>query len=301
MRQVAIVIFWASLAQAECIEVDSPKIRAGDLAEAVPLFQGVDATAMVGFSPVPGAERVLSGRELALFAERQGVQAQAGAISNVCVKRRIRPLSREDLQNAMMRTLQDGSIQVELLAYSNQLLPPGRLEFKLTGLNKPPVSAPQTPVIWRGSLIYDGDHTSSVWAQVRIGVERSWVVAKENISEGAIITTEQVQTVQGREFPFPAEFLSSAGAVAGKLARKTILAGQKLLPGAIEDPPDVTRGQKVGVKSIAGGAVLTLEAVAESSGKKGDTILVHNPVSGRNFHAVVQDKGQVIAEVTPGT
>jgi len=44
----------------------------------------------------------------------------------------------------------------------------------------------------------------------------------------------------------------------------------------------------------SGGAQLRFEARAESSGHKGETVAVQNPVSGRRFAALVQDRGKVL-------
>jgi len=291
----------AAFAEAGCIELDSGRILAGDLAAAIPPFQALDPATALGFAPLPGAERVLSSRELRLLAQRAGLEIGAAAIPDLCVQRHVRPLSREDVQNALVQALETPSAEIELIDFSDQPLPLGRVEFHLASLNKPPASASRSPVIWRGRLIYDAGHTASVWAQVRITVERTWFVAEGNISTGTLIRAEQVQAAHGREFPFPAEFFRSADEIVGKIARRSIPAGQRFLSSAIEEPADVTQGQKTRVKVTDGGASLTLDAVAQSSGKKGDSILVHNPSTGRNFRAVVQDKGQVVVQTVPGT
>jgi flagella basal body P-ring formation protein FlgA len=51
---------------------------------------------------------------------------------------------------------------------------------------------------------------------------------------------------------------------------------------------------------IDGSATLSLDTIAQSSGKKGESILVHNPSTGKNFRAVVEEKGKAITRSTPG-
>jgi len=63
---------------------------------------------------------------------------------------------------------------------------------------------------------------------------------------------------------------------------------------------DVVRGAMVRVQAVDGQALLTLDAVAESSGRKGDQITVRNPSTGRTFRGIVQDKGKVIVRPSPG-
>jgi flagella basal body P-ring formation protein FlgA len=55
----------------------------------------------------------------------------------------------------------------------------------------------------------------------------------------------------------------------------------------------VLRGETVRVEVNDGGARLTLEARAESSGSRGEMVLISNPVSSRRFRARVEGKGRV--------
>jgi len=80
------------------------------------------------------------------------------------------------------------------------------------------------------------------------------------------------------------------------LARRSIQSGDRLVPAMLDDPPEVVKGEKVHVQVTAGLARLSLDAVAQSGGKRGDTILLHNPLSGRNFRALVTDRGEAVAE-----
>lgn len=87
----------------------------------------------------------------------------------------------------------------------------------------------------------------------------------------------------------------------GKAARRAIPAGQRIVPEALGDPKDVSQGETVHVKVVDGAATITLAAVAQSSGTKGESILVHNPSSGKSFRAVIEARGQVIVVPTPGS
>jgi flagella basal body P-ring formation protein FlgA len=272
------------------------------LLSAVSQFQALDPATPLGFTPLPGAQRLLSSRELGLIARQHGIEIGDGqVISSVCVERQVRPLAREDIQSALVQALGLPDIKIEVIEFSNQPLPLGRLEFPIAGLNKPSASMPQSPVIWRGQLVYDHTRSASIWAKVRLEVERTWFVAAENIPAGTTIRSEQLRAASGPEFPFQGPSFGSAESIVGKVARRNISAGQRILPSAVEEPADVTKGQKVRVQVIDGLASLSLECVAESSGKKGDSVLVHNPVSGRNFRAVIEDQGLVVVRSSTGT
>jgi flagella basal body P-ring formation protein FlgA len=204
------------------------------------------------------------------------------------------------MQTALTAALGIPDAQLELLEYSNQPLPPGRLEFQRAGLNQPPARAQETPVIWRGKLIYDGRHSAAVWAKVRIAVDRPVYIASEEIPAGAVIRDSQVTRTNAREFPSSGPSLDSADDIAGKIARRSIQRGQRFAAGMLDEAKDVSKGDIIQVRAIDGLATLSFEGIAESSGKKGDTILVHNSASGRNFRAVVEEKGKALVRPNSG-
>lgn len=301
MKIIAILMSLAALAQGACVAVSSDQIVAGDLSSAFPMLGNLDPKTPVGFAPMPGTRRIFTGHELALIAQRHGLAPGTGSmISNICVERAVRSISPEEMKTALIAALGVPAAVVDLIEFSRQPLPPGRLDFKLAALNKPPPDAPSTPVLWRGRLIYDGQHSANVWAKVSITVDRASFAASESIQSGALIRPEQIQSTTVRQFPFSGPSFDSAGAIAGKIARRSMPAGQSFSPAFLQEPQDVNKGDKVRVQVNDGLASLAFEAMAESSGRKGETILVRNSSSGRNFKAVIQDKGVVSVRSAPG-
>jgi flagellar basal body P-ring formation protein FlgA len=301
MRSILIVSALATLAHAGCVTVSSDRILARDLRDAVPFLQELDPDTSLGFSPLPGTQRVLSVRDLSLVAERHGLTMSSGPlISSVCVERAIRLIAREEMKAALVAALSVADAQLELIEYSEQPAPPGRLEFRRAGLNKPPPSAPDTPVLWRGRLIYDGQRSIMVWAKVRISVDRVALVASEDIATGAVILAEQIKEVQERQFPFAEASAALREEIIGRIARRRIPAGQKFERGALDERKDISQGERVRVSVVDGSATLSLDAVAQSSGKKGESILLHNPSTGKNFRATVEEKGKATVRATPG-
>jgi flagella basal body P-ring formation protein FlgA len=302
MRTLLVLIFATLGARAACISVPSDRIVVRDLAGAVAIFQGLDPEMQVGFAPMPGTQRILAGRELILLAQRHGVVVSPGSlVPDLCVQREAHVISRDEMKAALLAAIAIADADVELIQFTSQALPPGRLEFQRAALNKPPPSAPEAPVIWRGRLIYDGQHSAVVWAKVRITVERTILIAAEEIPAGSVVRTEQIRITNSRQFPFSAASMDSTGLAIGKVARRGISAGQRIAAGALEDPKEVARGEKVHVKVIDGLATLSFEGIAASAGKKGESILVHNPASGRNFRAVIEEKGKVVVRPSLGT
>lgn len=60
--------------------------------------------------------------------------------------------------------------------------------------------------------------------------------------------------------------------------------------------PDVMRGEQVSVVVTSGAALLRFEADAETSGRRGDSVLVRNPENGKLFQARVEGKGRVTVQ-----
>jgi flagella basal body P-ring formation protein FlgA len=281
-----------------CVQVLSDRVVVGELLDAVPLLRDLDPDTPVGFAPLPGTIRLVSGRELTFLARRHGLALNN--VPDVCIGRVLRPITLAEVQAALETGLGIREAQLEIEEFSAQPLPPGRLEFQRSTLSQPPPSAPDSPVIWRGKLIYDQHHSAAVWAKVRIAVNRTVFLAAQDIPAGAAVRPADVKTSTVHEFPDSSSSLDSSGEIVGKLARRSIRAGQRFTSSALDEPVDVSRGDIVQIRVIDGPTTLSFDGVAASSGKKGDTILVHNSASGRNFRAVVAEKGKAVIRPIAG-
>jgi flagella basal body P-ring formation protein FlgA len=302
MKTVLISFVLATLARAGCVAVSSDQIMARDLRDAVPSLQKLDPETPLGFSPLPGTQRILSTRELTLIAHRHGLTLISGdgMMPSVCVERAVRRISREEMKAALVAALGMADAELDLIEFSQKPAPLGRLEFSRDGLNKPPLLAPDAPVLWRGRLVSDGQRSVMIWAKVKISVDRVVLVASEDIVMKTLVGADQIKEVHERQFPFVEPSLVSRDEIIGKIARRLIPAGQKFTPNALTEPTDVSKGDMVHVKVVDGSATLSLDAVAQSSGKKGESILVHNPTTGKNFRAVVDEKGRATVRSAPG-
>jgi flagella basal body P-ring formation protein FlgA len=294
MRMILGLILVAAAvpAHSACVQVSSDRVIVGELLDAVPLLRELDPDVPLGYAPWPGTIRVVSGRELTLIALRHGVVLSD--VPDVCISRALRAITATEMQAALEVALGMRDARVEVEEFSSQPLPPGRLEFQRSTLSQPPPSAPDSPVIWRGKLVYDQHRSAAVWAKVRITVDRSIFRAALDIPAGAVVRDVDVQLSSVREFPFSGPSLDSSVEIIGKVARHGIRAGQKITALALDEAKDVVRGDIVQVRVVDGPATLSLDGIAASSGKKGDTILVHNSASGRNFRAVIEEKGKAV-------
>ena len=127
-----------------------------------------------------------------------------------------------------------------------------------------------------------------------MSVEGEIVLARETIPKGSVIRLDQIITTRKPQFPA----LDSSGGmpfvVAGKVARRTLWSGQEIAAEALDAFRDVLRGETVHVRAVAGGVIVRFDAVAQSSGQKGEIIMVHNPASGRTFQGLIEGREQVV-------
>jgi flagella basal body P-ring formation protein FlgA len=300
MRFVLILVA-ASLANATCLSVPSAKILARDLAAAVPLFEQIPPETELGFSPMPGTQRLLRGTDLLGIAKQYGLSVPEGApVRGVCFERATRALSVKEIRPVLLSAL-GVNAQLEITEVSAQQVPPGRLEFRREGLGRPRTDDPSMPVIWRGRLVYDGQHSLAIWAKVRVTVDREIIVAAEEIPGGSLIEANQLKMTSARRFPLPVPVGTLAiEQIAGKMNRKRFAVGDEIVALALVDAMDVKSGETVRVRVTDGGAALTLEGIAQGSGKKGQAIVIHNPSSGKNFRALIDGTKQVVVHSAPG-
>jgi flagella basal body P-ring formation protein FlgA len=287
------------MAHGDCISVSADRIVATDLAKTFPLLASVDPSAVFGYSPNPGGRRILEAHQITRFARRYGLPID-GSFHDICVERHAKPISREELTHALQEALGSVSVRLEVLDFSSQPFPPGKLIFSRNGLSKPPESAPESSVLWRGKLVYGGGRSFAVWARVRVTQECTWFVATESIPGGTTIRPEHVEQIFGWRFPFPGDSIRSLDGIIGKTTRRSILIGRRFTPEVLAEPLDVARGETIQVVVREGEAELSFRAIAQTSGRRGDAILLRNPSNGRNFRAVVEKKGHAVVRPAAG-
>jgi flagellar basal body P-ring formation protein FlgA len=287
-------------AGASCVSVSAGQILAVDLAKSIPLFDSLDPNEVLGFAPFPGTKRVFSSREVVFIARSHGLIFDDGVIApSVCFERLVRRLTADEVKSALLSSIGLPDATVEIVDFSNGLFPSGQLVFQ-HGVVGPQDGNPRTPVLWPGRLVYDHERSLSVWAKVRVAVNREIFVAKEDISQGDVLRVGQVVSNKIVQFPSPDSRSLSLSEITGKVARREIHAGQRIVAEFLEASMDVFRGDLVRVEVVAGAARISLSAVAQSSGNQGDTIIVHNPHSGKNFRAAIEGRGKVLVMALDG-
>jgi flagella basal body P-ring formation protein FlgA len=284
-----ILLLIAPLAYCEhCKPVIGDRVVASDIAPDMPVFARLDPWFVIGLSPLPGTRRIFKANELDAIARRNGAQIESPP-TDICFERALTPLTAEQIRAAIVSSMSNLGIEdasIETIDFPRQAIPSGQLEFPRSGLTTPPASRPDSPAFWRGAIRYSPQHTLAIWASVRLSIRRSVIAAARGIPRGAVVSAADLAEVERDIFPFTPH-LETQGDALGRVARKTIPAGALISPLLLEVPPDIARGETVHVVATNGAARIGFDAVAQSSGRKGERIVLLNPQSHKSFRAVV--------------
>jgi len=273
-----------ALAGAACLPVTGERIRAQDMAKAIPAFGALPAELSLGYAPASGSSRTYGTAELMRLARRYGLAEPAG---EVCFVQPLRTLTPEVVAAALRAVLPAAGIEV--VDFSRQPVPDGDVRFSLSGLARPSSADPTALLMWRGEAGPPGNGCLPVWAKVRIRLHGTRVVAAETLEPGRRIERAQVE-LQAYEGPPGWPELAQ---VLGRAVRRQIPAGTVLEERLLAEAQDVLSGERVRVEVSCGRARLLLEGQAQASGKRGETIAVRNPSTGKVFRARIQAPGVV--------
>jgi flagella basal body P-ring formation protein FlgA len=299
MRIALVLLLAIEPAFCQCIQISGPVIHARDLASSIAAFAAADPETIVGRAPAPGVRRAFSPRELIAAERAAGIPAGDLPATCTCVERAVRELTEQEITAAMTGAFTGKVVRISIVDRSRYGVPGGHLVFRLTGLSEPPLSQPDVPVLWRGRVLFDDTRSMEVWARVRISTMTKTCLAVTDIMPGRVIETEQIRIVELPRFPSRrVAAIDRTETVAGRVSRRPIRAGQKILGEMLEEPHDVRGGDTVRVLAISGNARITLDAVATTGGRKGDTIVLRNPSSRASFRAVVDGKDRAVVRAS---
>ena len=300
MLRVLLALCWAArfapALEPACNPVDGDRVLGKDLAGALPAFHTLPPETFLGNMPPPGSKRTFHASELASLAARFSIRLDSPA--DVCFEWPMETLGRDRILEAMRESLADPEARIEIDETSLYPVPRGRLEFPRKMLGSPASALQENPVLWRGEVVYAGDHRYAVWAKVRVKVACQRTVATEALKAGQPVEARQVRTEPGECFPLPdGRERTSAAFVSGMISTRAVDAGSEIRPEFLARPNDVNRGDPVRVEVRSGAAHLAFMAKAESGGRNGDWIAVRNPSSNKVFQARVKDKDQVVVQL----
>ncbi len=293
---IGLILIAATVAVPACLPVTGEHIRAADLAPAVAAFGTLAPETELGYSPVPGARRVLRPNDLARLGERFGLEVASD--NDVCFEWPVRQLDPRAVRLAMEEALAMPQAEIDVVEVSNFPVPSGKIRFETASLQQPPYGRPDTPLLWRGRIEYGATRDLSIWARVRITTPMTRVSARNLIPAGTLIGPDDLTTEEYRGFPLDQTGVTDAEDAVGYVTRRSLQPGDPVLRSYLDKPVEVARGDLVEVQVRSGAALIRTEGKAEASGRRGDVVTVRNTRSGMDFQATVAGPGRVLLLVS---
>lgn len=273
----------------DCVAVAGDRIVAAELARAHPVFAALAADLDLLPAPVAGGRRLLKAGETVRLAQRLGLQLSPEAPRlDLCFVRQVQPLSPEAIVEALARLLPPDT-EIELADYSRYPVPAGDLQFTAAPAHAAS-SLSNTAILWRGAVRSPGGRSTPVWARVRLSRSQKLWIARRDLAAGRPIEAADLELEVRKTSPFSAP-PGNLEEITGRAPRRTIRGGDPVLPAQTVEPPEVRAGSQVEVESRNAGVRLRFPAVAETSGRTGESIWVRQAGSGNRFPAIVTGRG----------
>ena len=283
---------------APCEMIANDRILGEDLAKIVPGFlDKMPGDTVIGYSPAPGARRVFTSVELNRIGAPYGVAVAPDA--EACFEWSVQPLTKDLIRAAILDSLQSPDARIDVLAISGSLAPAGKISFPISGLLASTITGPDTPVTWRGEVLYHGSRKFSIWARLKISSTMTRVVATQLILPGQTVTADQVRIETYDDFPLRNDIARNLEEVVGRMPRRALRLGLPVSRADLIEPFQVQRGDLVDVTAIAGAAQLHVPALAETPGRQGDLITLKNAHSGKYFRARIEGRDKALVMVWP--
>ena len=122
-------------------------------------------------------------------------------------------------------------------------------------------------------------------------------VLRRDIARGETITATDVEVTSRWLAPAVARQVFPPGAVTGHLARTRLHAGALLHRDNLQAPAMVHRGDRVNVRCLVGGVVISLQAEARADGTAGEMIELCKLGERTTFLATVSGPGEVVVDL----
>jgi flagella basal body P-ring formation protein FlgA len=278
----------------DCLPVAGDRITVADLARALPAFAAAPATDVLGYAPEPGFHRSFSAADLQRWARRYDL-SESRFTAGACFERTAAPLTEAAVLEALRLAIAVPDARVELIEFFRRPVPGGKLEFPRSGLVVSPRWHSGEAVVWKGRVKYGAGRSLPVWARAVIGITAKRVVARRFLPVGQVIAADQVTLEDYERLPFSPPDPGKIEEVTGRIPRRGIEAGKAVPAAILGEPRVVEKGDRVAVEVRTGAMKLTMDAVSETGGKSGETVVLRNPSSGKRFRARIEGKGRAVS------
>jgi flagella basal body P-ring formation protein FlgA len=291
------LLLTAPAGAAECLAVEGPAVRVSaflpfaDRTPALPMDRILTST------PGPGTRRWITLAELRQWG--LSPHAELGA-SGICVERRLKPLEPQDVKSEIQAALHARHGEVQLLGITSiqpSLFPEGHLGLPQTGFQLLSADEGVCSFLWRGAIEYDEHRLTPIKVLGRYQVETVHFVANRDLRAGDVLGSGDYERIAKPGCPHGME--TSLTPPEGSIMRRALSRGQVIEAAMLKPPPVVEEGAVIRVIASAGGASVSIEAIAEKSGRRGESVFVLNKDNGKRIRVLLTGKGEASA-IVPG-
>jgi flagella basal body P-ring formation protein FlgA len=119
------------------------------------------------------------------------------------------------------------------------------------------------------------------------------VVLTQPLQHNEVITERHVTLVRRDVSSLHENYLTQLNAVLGKQVTRNLATGTVLMQKDLTEPKLIKRGDRVAITAEKSGIGISMNGIAQSDGKRGQSIRVKNQNSERVINAIVIDVGKV--------
>jgi flagella basal body P-ring formation protein FlgA len=279
----------------ECLEVEGPTVRVSVITPFVEYPHSLSQDRILTSTPDPGTRRWITAEEI----RQWGLSPIEGAATSVlCVERQLHPLLTEDVvkevQSALERNhekvLSVGSTSIQPL-----LVPKGRLILPPAGFQSISSNNGVCSFLWRAAVEYDSHRLIGVKILGHFQAETTHFVATRNLQPGDVLSGGDYERIAK---PGCSRHRLELAPPEGSIIRRALSKGDDIEMAMLNPAPVVDEGGAVWVRASAGGASVSIEAIAEKSGRRGESVFVRNKESGKRIRVLLTGKGEASAFVS---
>lgn len=216
------------------------------------------------------------------------------ALSSASAEKAPTPFTRDQLLNLLRREIVahfnlEGELDLELL---RTWTPPAQVANSWDLMVSEYPTLASSSMLLRCRVIADGAVVSEPTFVLRAALWRDAWATRAPLTIGAVFDPSVLETRRVDLFREREALPASVGDASFIFARG-VAAGRLLTWRDVARRPLVKRGELVQVSATDGRLVVTMKGLAKENGARGDTVLVRNPDSGRDFSALVIDENRV--------
>ena len=292
------ILLAAQAGAAECIAIEGPVVRASMLAPFIDPAATPQSDPILTSTPDPGTRRWITSVEM----HRWGLSPRESlATPGVCIERRLHSLQSEDVMRELQGVLQQGHGKVQNVGITSiqpLLVPEGRLRLPPAGFQELSTNNGFCSFLWRGSVEFDSHRLIAIKLLGRYQAETFRFVATRNLQPGEVLSASDYQRITE---PGCSSGATELALSEGFIMRQTLSEGDDIKTAMLKAPPVVEEGAAVRVMASTGGALVSIDAIAEAPGRRGDTVFVRNRESGKRIRVLLTGKGEARAVVAGTT